>query len=110
MREAQPEQSAPDPICDCFRFLKRIDCETADCNVSLSADRTGFALCGVPAKDDCQYFRGRVPEVAKLEDFPGGFPELEMEKKRAAPASSSNQPTSAGENQSEILFDKRGFR
>jgi hypothetical protein len=92
-----------------FIVLKTIDCETANCNVFLSEDRTGFALCGVPAKDDCQYFRGRVPEVAKLEDFPGGFPELEMEKKRAAPASSSNQPRHYAVSKDESwFFDRKG--
>jgi hypothetical protein len=89
--------------------LKTIDCETADCKVFLSADRTGFALCGIPAKDDCRYFRGRVPEVAKVEDFSGGFPELEMEKRRSSPALSSNQPRHYAVSKDESwFFDRKG--
>jgi hypothetical protein len=92
-----------------FMVLKTIDCEGADCNAFLSADRTGFALCGIPTKDDCRYFRGRVPEVAKLEDFPGGFPALEMGKKRPDPASSSNQPRHYSVSGDESwVFDRKG--
>ena len=92
-----------------YAVLKTIDCEEVSCSIFLSADRNGFALCGVPTKEDCRYYRGPASEDAKPEDFPGGFPELEMLKKRSAPASTNGQPKHYPVSDDESwFFDRKG--
>jgi len=92
-----------------YAVLKTIDCEGVSCRVYFSADRNGFALCGVPTKEDCRYYRGRASEEAKLEDFPGGFPELEILKKRPAPAATNGQPKHYPVTDDESwFFDRKG--
>jgi hypothetical protein len=92
-----------------FAPLKTIDCEMAHCQTFLSADRTGFAICGDPVKDDCRYFRGATFEKAAFEDFPGGFPILdEITKARSPTATKSESRRYAVTKEESWFFDESG--
>jgi hypothetical protein len=92
-----------------FGVLKTIDYASTYSRAYLSADRTGFALCGAPTKNDCRYFRGRIPEEVKVEDFPEGFPEVERLKEKPASASTNGQPIQYPVSKDESwFFDRKG--
>jgi hypothetical protein len=61
-----------------FGVIKTIDCDTEKCGAYVSAGRTGFSVCRTDYKSDCRYFRGSNGDEAKVEDFPEGFPDLDI--------------------------------
>jgi hypothetical protein len=64
-----------------FGVIKTIDCDTEKCGAYVSADRTGFSVCRTNFKSDCRYFRGSKGDEAKVEDFPEGFPDLDINQR-----------------------------
>jgi hypothetical protein len=90
-----------------FELLTMIDCGATDCVSYVSADRTGFAVCGVPP-DACRYFRGRGFEEARAEDFPDGFPLLDMMRKSRSPAAAKDLPVQNSVGKGESWFFRDG--
>lgn len=64
-----------------FGVIKTIDCDTEKCGAYVSADRTGFSVCRTYYKSDCRYFRGSKGDEAKVEDFPEGFSDLDINQR-----------------------------
>jgi hypothetical protein len=88
-----------------FAVLKTIDCGGSACNEHLSADRRGFAVCGVPSKSDCRYFRGPSGDDAKPDDFPEGFPTLHLTQQ--TPSATSEPKRFAVDKDQVWFFDNK---
>jgi hypothetical protein len=92
-----------------FVLLKSIHCEMTYCQTFLSADRSGFAICNEPVKDDCKYFRGPNFQQAMDEDFPGGFPLLDTIRRLHAPSAVKDKPVHYVVSNDEFwFFDAKG--
>lgn len=91
-----------------FTVLKTIDHEGgACCEVFLSADRTGLAVCSVSA-EDCRYFGGQTFSEKSRDDFPRGFPELDDLNTHRQPQSANDLPEHYLAGDESWFFDRKG--
>lgn len=91
-----------------FTVLKTIDYPgKACCEVFLSADRTGFAICSISA-EDCRYFGGQMFSEKSRDDFSRGFPELDELNKRRQPQSANDLPERYLVGDELWFFDRKG--
>ena len=92
-----------------FTVLETIDWEGGTCcNVFLSADRTGFAICSVSSSEHCRYFGGQTLSEMSRDNFPGGFPELDEVNKHRQPQSTNDPPERYLAGDESWFFDRKG--